>query len=116
MILTFSAAIHTTSVMSSSSFLSKSLVFFHSPSQFSASMKALEHAGYKFFAATMEQCVRDPERAAEEGYSAAPLEKLFLQLTSADPFGSTDLPRGVLGSLTSRQEHLSMEPTAHLQL
>jgi DNA-binding FrmR family transcriptional regulator len=49
--------------------------------QFSASMKALEHAGYKFFAATMEQCVRNPDGAAEEGYSAARLEKLFLQLT-----------------------------------
>jgi hypothetical protein len=44
-------------------------------------MKALEHAGYKFFAATMEQCARNPDGAAEEGYSAARLEKLFLQLT-----------------------------------
>lgn len=49
--------------------------------QFSASMRALEHAGYKFFAATMERCARDPEGAAEQGYSAARLEKLFMQLT-----------------------------------
>ncbi len=49
--------------------------------QFSASMKALEHAGYKYFAATLEQCARDPEGAAEDGYSSDRLEKLFLQLT-----------------------------------
>ena len=49
--------------------------------QFSASMRALEQAGYKFFAATMERCASDPAAAAEEGYTSARLEKLFMQLT-----------------------------------
>jgi hypothetical protein len=29
----------------------------------------------------MERCARDPEGAAEQGYSAERLEKLFMQLT-----------------------------------
>ncbi len=49
--------------------------------QFSASMRALEHAGYKYFAATMALCATDPERAAQEGYDPVRLEKLFMQLT-----------------------------------
>ncbi|MEN8234096.1 MAG: metal-sensitive transcriptional regulator [Actinomycetota bacterium] len=49
--------------------------------QFSASMRALEHAGYKFFAATMAMCAVDPEQAAKEGYDPKRLEKLFMQLT-----------------------------------
>ena len=49
--------------------------------QFSASMRALEHAGYKYFAATMAMCATDPERAVLEGYDPARLEKLFMQLT-----------------------------------
>ncbi|MEN8235640.1 MAG: metal-sensitive transcriptional regulator [Actinomycetota bacterium] len=49
--------------------------------QFSASMRALEHAGYKFFAATMAMCAIDPEQAAKEGYDPERLEKLFMQLT-----------------------------------
>ena len=49
--------------------------------QFSASMRALEHAGYKYFAATMALCAADPERAALEGYAPDRLEKLFIQLT-----------------------------------
>ena len=48
---------------------------------FSASMTALEHAGYKYFAATMAVCAADPEQAALEGYDPKRLEKLFLQLT-----------------------------------
>lgn len=49
--------------------------------QFSASMSALEQAGYKFFAATMTVCARDPEQAALDGYDQERLEKLFMQLT-----------------------------------
>ncbi|MEA3501250.1 MAG: metal-sensitive transcriptional regulator [Actinomycetota bacterium] len=49
--------------------------------QFSASMRALEHAGYKYFAATMAMCATDPEQAAREGYNPKRLEKLFMQLT-----------------------------------
>lgn len=49
--------------------------------QFSASMRALEHAGYKYFAATMAMCATDPERAVLEGYDPVRLEKLFMQLT-----------------------------------
>jgi len=49
--------------------------------QFSASMSALEQAGYKFFAATMAVCALDPDQAAQEGYNQERLEKLFMQLT-----------------------------------
>ena len=48
--------------------------------QFSASMNALEQAGYRFFAATMAACAMDPEQAAREGYDPERLEKLFMQL------------------------------------
>jgi len=48
--------------------------------QFAAAMKAIEQAGFKYFAATLAQCALDPERAAENGYSPEKLEKLFLQL------------------------------------
>ncbi len=49
--------------------------------QFSASMRALEHAGYKYFVATMAMCATDPEQAELEGYDPVRLEKLFMQLT-----------------------------------
>ncbi len=49
--------------------------------QFSASMRALEHAGYKYFAATVAMCATDPEQAALDGYDPVRLEKLFMQLT-----------------------------------
>jgi DNA-binding FrmR family transcriptional regulator len=49
--------------------------------QFSASMNALEQAGYRFFAATMAVCALDPDQAAQEGYDQERLEKLFMQLT-----------------------------------
>jgi len=48
--------------------------------QFSAAMKAIEQAGFKYFAATLAECAADPERAAQNGYSPEKLEKLFLQL------------------------------------
>ena len=49
--------------------------------QFSASMRALEQAGYRYFAKTLSACVKEPERAALEGYDPERLEKLFMQLT-----------------------------------
>lgn len=48
--------------------------------QFAAAIRAVEQAGFKYFAATMAQCALDPERAAANGYSPEKLEKLFLQL------------------------------------
>ncbi len=48
--------------------------------QFAAAMRALEHAGFKYFAATLAQCALDPDRAADSGYTPERLEKLFLQL------------------------------------
>jgi len=48
--------------------------------QFAAAIRALEQAGFKYFAATMAQCALDPEKAAANGYSPDKLEKLFLQL------------------------------------
>jgi len=48
--------------------------------QFAAAMKALEQAGFKYFAATLAQCALDPQRATANGYSPEKLEKLFLQL------------------------------------
>ena len=49
--------------------------------QFSASMNALERAGYRFFAATMAVCALDPDQAEREGYDQERLQKLFMQLT-----------------------------------
>ena len=49
--------------------------------QFSASMHALEQAGYRYFAMTLTTCALDPESAALEGYDPERLEKLFMQLT-----------------------------------
>ena len=49
--------------------------------QFSASMRALEQAGYRYFAMTLATCSLDPEGAALAGYDPERLEKLFMQLT-----------------------------------
>jgi len=48
--------------------------------QFAAAIRAVEQAGFKYFAATLAQCALDPDRAAANGYSPEKLEKLFLQL------------------------------------
>ncbi len=48
--------------------------------QFSAAVRALEQAGFQYFAATLAQCAADPARAADQGYTAEKLEKMFLQL------------------------------------
>jgi DNA-binding FrmR family transcriptional regulator len=49
--------------------------------QFAASMRALDQAGYRYFAMTLTACALDPDRAARDGYDAERLEKLFMQLT-----------------------------------
>ena len=48
--------------------------------QFAAATRALEQAGYQYFAATLAECATDPTKAADAGYSADKLEKMFLQL------------------------------------
>lgn len=48
--------------------------------QFSASLRALEQAAFKYFSSTLAQCAFDPEAARSEGYTPERLEKLFLQL------------------------------------
>ncbi len=49
--------------------------------QFAAAIRALEHAGYRYFSSAMAECLADPERAAAEGYSPERLEELFLRLS-----------------------------------
>lgn len=48
--------------------------------QFSAALRALEQAAFKYFSSTLAQCATDPERAEAEGFTSERLEKLFLQL------------------------------------
>ena len=48
--------------------------------QFAAAIRAVEQAGFKYFAATLAECALDPARAEENGYTPERLEKLFLQL------------------------------------
>ena len=43
--------------------------------QFAAAVKALEHAGFKYFAAAVEACVTGPQ-----DYDRDEMEKLFLKL------------------------------------
>jgi DNA-binding FrmR family transcriptional regulator len=49
--------------------------------QFAAAIKALEQAGYKYFATTLTHCALDPAKAEEQGYTAEKLERMFLQLS-----------------------------------
>ncbi|GMQ94095.1 MAG: metal-sensitive transcriptional regulator [Acidimicrobiia bacterium] len=48
--------------------------------QFAAANRAMSRAGFRFFSATMEQCRLNPDLAAEQGYTAEALEKMFLRL------------------------------------
>jgi len=48
--------------------------------QFAAAERALEQAAFKFFGATMAQCADDPVGAAQDGYTAERLERMFLRL------------------------------------
>ena len=49
--------------------------------QFAAAIRALEHAGYRYFAAAMAECVLHPDLAEAEGYSVERLERMFMRLT-----------------------------------
>ena len=50
--------------------------------QLSAVCKALDRAGFAIVSTAMQECLTDPERAAEEdGISTEELEKLFLTLS-----------------------------------
>lgn len=48
--------------------------------QFAAAIRAVEQAGYKYFAATVQECAVHPDQAAASGYTTDRLEKLFMQL------------------------------------
>jgi DNA-binding FrmR family transcriptional regulator len=48
--------------------------------QLTAATKALEQAAFLLVAAGLTWCVSDPDRAAEEGYSLADVQKLFMKL------------------------------------
>ena len=49
--------------------------------QFSSSMRAIEQAGYRFFAMTLATCAIDTECAALAGYDPERLDKLFMLMT-----------------------------------
>ncbi len=48
--------------------------------QLTAVIKALEQAAFFLVAAGLTWCVSDPERAAEEGYALADVQKMFMKL------------------------------------
>ena len=48
--------------------------------QLSASIKALEQAGFVLVAAGLTWCLSDPDRAADEGYALPDVQKMFLKL------------------------------------
>ena len=49
--------------------------------QFAAAHKAMSKAGFRFFAATMEQCRLHPDDAVAKGYSSDRMEEMFLRLS-----------------------------------
>lgn len=48
--------------------------------QISAASKALDQAGFKLVASGLAYCVKDPERAAQEGYAIEDVQKMFMKL------------------------------------
>ena len=48
--------------------------------QLTASIRALEQAGFLLVAAGLEWCVRDPDGAAKSGYDLADVQKMFMKL------------------------------------
>jgi DNA-binding FrmR family transcriptional regulator len=48
--------------------------------QISAASKALDQAGFKLIASGLAYCVKDPERAAQEGYAIEDVQKMFMKL------------------------------------
>ena len=49
--------------------------------QFAAAHRALSKAGFRFFAATMEQCRLHPDDADSRGYTSERMEEMFLRLS-----------------------------------
>ncbi len=49
--------------------------------QFAAANRAMSKAGFRFFAATMEQCRLHPDDADSKGYTPETMEKMFLRLS-----------------------------------
>ena len=48
--------------------------------QLSAAGKALDQVGFKLLATGMATCMSNPDKAAEAGFDAAEVERLFLKL------------------------------------
>lgn len=48
--------------------------------QLSAANRALEQAGFRLVASGLTYCMENPDRAAEEGYPLAEVEKMFMKL------------------------------------
>ncbi|MCU0270696.1 MAG: metal-sensitive transcriptional regulator [Acidimicrobiales bacterium] len=49
--------------------------------QLSASIRALEQAGFRLVTAGVAYCMDDPQRAEADGYPLAEIERLFMKLT-----------------------------------
>lgn len=49
--------------------------------QLTAASKALEQAGFKLVAAGLTYCIENPERAEQDGYALADVERMFMKLT-----------------------------------
>ena len=49
--------------------------------QFAAANRAMSKAGFRFFAATMEQCRLRPDDADSMGYTPEKMEQMFLRLS-----------------------------------
>ena len=48
--------------------------------QISAASKALDQAGFKLVASGLTYCLKDPERAAQDGYNIDKVQKMFMKL------------------------------------
>lgn len=48
--------------------------------QIAAATKALERSGFKLLASQLRECLLDEESAAQDGYTPAEIEKLFMSL------------------------------------
>ena len=48
--------------------------------QIAAATEALRRAGFQYVSRTLAHCLADPDAAADEGYTPAELERLFLRL------------------------------------
>lgn len=48
--------------------------------QISAASKALEQTGFKLVASGLTYCLREPEKAAQDGYDIEDVQKMFMKL------------------------------------